>query len=165
MNKKELKLFVGGYYDERIFKGSHFEGKTPFGKDIDTYTLEEALKLPFIESITEWFKQEGKEWYRKEFKKEYIEDEYFGVDFDTLTDEEKTKAILRYNKYDEIAGLAYFNTEEEAEKYKNEVIEDVEDAERNSTHYEKIQDEYGYFREVYVHIDDLEEYEDEIRYR
>ena len=46
---KELKLFVGGYYDMRIFKGECFDGKTLFRKDIKTYTLQEVLKLSFVE--------------------------------------------------------------------------------------------------------------------
>ncbi len=89
MSKNELKLFVGGYHDARIFKGEKFEDKTPFDKNINTYTLEEALKLPYIENVTEWYKQNGKEWYKKEFGKECIEDEILGIDFDDLTEQEK----------------------------------------------------------------------------
>lgn len=166
MGKNKLKLFVGGYYDARIFKGSHFDGKTPFGDSIDTYTLEEALKLSFVEGTKEWFEQEGEEWYEEEFGKEYIENEYFGVDFDSLTDEEKTQAILKYTSSDEIAGLEYFDTEEEAEKYRNEVLEEIEDSERNSIYCKQIRDNYcGCFRDVYVHKNDIEEYESERRWR
>ena len=140
MKKNELKLFVGGYYDERIFKGKQFEGKTPFSKNIALYTLSEVLKLPYIENVCEW--------YLETYEKSW----------DKTTEKERIEAIMEYNSSDEISGLEYFNTVEEAEKYKNEVLEEIKFAEDNSVYNGKIQDNYGYFREVYVHKDDLEKF-------
>lgn len=128
---KELKLFVGGYFDDRIFIGDEFEDKTPFGKDINTYTLSEAIELGFVQTV--------KEYYEEENEKEWEE----------ITDDEKIKAIINYVDGDEIAGLLYFNTEEEAEKYKNDVIKEVEEREKEIEYVGKKQDEYGNYREVY----------------
>ena len=128
---EEKKLFVAGYYDDRVFEGEHFEGKTPFDKGIDTYTLSEVLKLPFVEGVVDN--------YEEEHKKEW----------DNLTDTEKIKFILKYTDTDEIAGLLYFNSEEEAKSYKDEVIEEIEDVERHSTITQRIQNKYGFFVDVF----------------
>ena len=132
MKNQELKLFVGGYYDERIFDGEQFDGKTPFDKNIETYTLSEVLELGFVESVNEWFEEN----YEKEW--------------DQATEEEKVKAIIDYTDSDEIAGLVYFDTEEKAKEFKNDVIREVEDIEERSTYKGKRQDSYGSFREVYI---------------
>lgn len=122
-------LFVGGYYDNRIFDG--LEEKTPFSKEINIYTLEEVLKLAFVENVIGWYEDtEEKEW-------------------DEVLESEKIKAILAYTKYDEIAGLVYFDEEEKAEKYKNDVIKEIEELEKNYSYIGKKQDDYGNFREVY----------------
>lgn len=76
MKNQGLKLFVGGYYDDRIFDGEQFEGKTPFDKNIETYTLSEVLGLGFVEPIKEWFEEN----YEKEW--------------DKATKEEKVKAVI-----------------------------------------------------------------------
>ena len=68
------KLFVGGYYDSRIFDGSHFDGKTPFGEDIDTYTLEEVLKLGFVESIKDLSEGDLIDLYEKVYNKDLVEE-------------------------------------------------------------------------------------------
>lgn len=125
------KLFVGGYYDGRIFEGDYFEGKTPFNKGIDTYTLDEALKLSFVEPVKNWYEeQEEKSW-------------------EETTEKEKIQAIKEYTESDGIAGLLYFETEEEAESYKQEVINEIEEIENEIEYIGKSQDEYGIFREVY----------------
>lgn len=130
-----MKNFVGGYYDDRIFKGEYFEGKTPFDKKIDCYTLEETLNLPFIEGVKEWFEENDDE----------------ERDFDEIVKEEKIKAILEYVESDEIAGLVYFETEEEAEKFKQDNLEEIKRAEENSIYIGKKQDQYGNYRDVYEH--------------
>lgn len=133
MRKENLKLFVGGYFDDRIFKGDWFDGKTPFNKDINTYTLDETLKLGFVEGVIEWFEENNeREW-------------------DELSFDEKAKAIEKYEESDEIAGIVYFKTEEEAEKYKDEVIKEIEDIEKESICTGQIQDKYGQFRDIYEH--------------
>lgn len=132
MKNEELKLFVGGYYDDRIFKGEQFDGKTPFNKSIDTYTLSQVLELGFVESVKEWF------------------EETYERGFDEATEEEKVKAIIEYTDTDEIAGVLYFDTEEKAEKFKNDVIKEVKEIEEMSVYEGKIQDDEGYFREVYI---------------
>ena len=86
-----------------------------------------------------------------------LEEDLFFFDFDDFTDEEKKDLILNWTSTDEIAGLEYFETEEEAEKYKKGVLEEIKDAEDNSVYNGAIQDNYGHFREVYVYKDDLEE--------
>lgn len=133
MKKENLKLFIGGYFDDRIFKGEWFEGKTPFNKNINTYTLDEALKLEFMEGVIEWFEENNEE------------------KWDELSFDEKAKAIEKYEESDEIAGIVYFETEEEAEKYKDEVIKEIENIEKESICTGQIQDKYGHFRDVYEH--------------
>lgn len=134
------KLFVGGYYDDRIFNSDVFEGKTPFDKDIDTYTLDEAFELGFCEEYN------VRQYYEDHLLEEYNEKDW---SFD-LSDEEKTKILLEYTDTDEIAGLLYFNTEEEAENYKQEVLKEIEEIESQCEYSHKEQDEYGYYREVYT---------------
>lgn len=122
------KLFVGGYYDDRYFD---VEEKTPFNKEINTYTLEEALKLPFVEPV--------KEWYEETYEKEW----------DSTTEEEKIKAIENYTEGDEIAGLVYFKTEEAAENYKQNVLKEIEELENQFEYVGKEQDGSGYYHDVY----------------
>ena len=133
MCKENKKLFVGGYYDDRIFRGDYFDGKTPFNKNIDCYTLEEALKLPFVENVKEWFEETD------------IEERAF----DEIPDEEKINTILNYIEGDEIAGLVYFETEEEAEKFKQDTLDEIKSNEENSVYVGQEQDQYGNFRDVY----------------
>lgn len=128
---RELKLFVGGYYDDRIFVGEFFEGKTHFSKDIDVYTLSEVLRLPFIENVTNVYEEEsGREW-------------------EDLSEEEKIEAIMYYNSSDDISGLMYFETEEAALSCKNETLEELEYIENHLEYEGKKQDCYGFFRKVY----------------
>lgn len=133
MKNQELKLFVGGYYDSRIFEGEQFEGKTPFDKNIDTYTLSESLNLGFTgEGFVDWFEGKGgKEWSK-------------------TTYEEKINALLEYTATDETSGLIHFKTEKEAEDYKNKVLEEIEDIEKIAIYNGKRQDRSGYFREIYI---------------
>lgn len=132
MNNK--KLFVGGYYDDRMFEGEEFEGKTPFNKDINTYTLEEALKLGFCDE-------------------ENIIENYGNVNIDKnwedTTYKEKVEAIMDYTEDDDIAGLLYFDTEEQAEKYKNEVLEEIKELENDIEYIGKEQNRQGIYQEVY----------------
>lgn len=128
---KELKLFVGGYYDDRIFEGEEFEGKTPFSKDIETYTLSEVLKLGFVENVPSWYEDRS--------EKQWID----------ATNEERIRAIIEYTETDEIAGLLYFDTEKEAEEFKNSVIKEIEEIEKRVIYIGKREDELGYFREIY----------------
>lgn len=124
MNKD--KVFVGGYFDDRIFKGEEFEGKTPFSKDIDIYTLEEVLKLGFVEPVKDLY------------------------DWEELSEEEKINAIIEYTARDEIAGLILCKNKEVAEKTKLDIIKEIEELEKNIEYIGKEQDEYGMFREVYI---------------
>lgn len=130
------KLFVGGYYDDRIFNG--IEEKTPFSKCINTYTLEEVLKLGFVENVIEWHEEddENERW-------------------ENISDNDKIDAILTYVENDEIAGLLYFETEDQAEKFKNDTIKEVEDLEKDIEYAGKQQDTYGNFREVYEIVKNL----------
>lgn len=134
MKKENLKLFVGGYYTEEIFKGEQFEGMC-FFDDVDTYTLEEVLKVEFVdEAFLEWYEEN---FYEAE------------GNFNSLSFSDKVNYILEYVENDGIAGLTYFDTEEEAEAYKNECIENLEWAKNNSVYIGTELDKYGYFREIY----------------
>ena len=130
----EQKLFVGGYYDKRIFKGEHFYGETPFfGKDINTYSLSEVLKLDFIEGVKEWAYEVGEKM------------------FEELTEEEQIKAIIDYTESDEVAGLLYFHTENEAVKYKEEAINKLNEIEKdkNVVYVGTTLTEDGFYREIF----------------
>ena len=128
---KMKKIFVGGYYDDRVFKGDYFDGKTPFGKDIKIYSLDEVLKLAFVEPVKDWYKDTT------------------GKEFDNATELEQVKAIMDYTEGDEIAGLVQFNTETEAKKFKDEVLTQIEHIENHIQYVGKEQDSYGNFKEVY----------------
>lgn len=130
---EDLKLFVGGYYDDRIFEGKEFEGKTPFSKNINTYTLSEVLELGFVEPVNEWF------------------DEIYEKEWDEIEDQERANAIIEYVDSDELAGLLYFNTEQESNRYRNDVINEIEELEKNIKYIGKQQDSYGNFKEVYTY--------------
>lgn len=130
------KIFVGGYYDNRIFEGEYFDGKTPFNADIDTYTLDEALNLGFVENVKEW----------------YVET--YDQEWDVISEKAKAKAIIEYTEGDDIAGLLMFNTEEEAEKYKQYVLEEIKDLENKVECVGKEQDKDGYYHEIYELKDD-----------
>lgn len=125
------KLFIVGYYDTRIFEGEYFYGKTNFNKNIEVYSLSEVLKLPLIENVEEWVKDT----YDKEFE--------------SLPYNDKVSMVMEYTDGDELGLAVYFFTEEEALQYKQDIIKEVEEAERDSIYIGKKQDEYGYFREVY----------------
>ena len=129
------KIFVGGYYDDRIFEGEIFEGKTLFGKNVDTYTLEEALKLHFVEPVMEWYEeQEEKEW-------------------ENLSDDEKIKKIEEYTLHDDIAGLMYFGTTAWAEQKKEEILKEIEEIEKESDYVGKEQNSEGIYQDVYKYKD------------
>lgn len=105
-----MKILVGGYYDTRSFKGDHFEGKNPFGEDIDTYTVKEALEFGAgLEYIEEWY------------------EDVYGIEdgWGQLTEIEKAELIEKYTMNDELLGFNSFETEDEAKKYKEIVLEEV----------------------------------------
>ena len=129
---KNLKLFVGGYFDERIFEGDKFIGKTPYGKDIDTYTLNEVLQLGFLSGMEDYVR------------------EHFEVELDDIPDWKQTTCILHYLKNDEYAGLEYFETEAEAEKFKQDALRNIEWCEENAVFLEKRQIEGGFYVDVLV---------------
>lgn len=127
-----IKYFVGGYYDDRIFKDA--EGKTPFRKDVSIYDLESALKLGFIEPIEEWYKD--------------IKDEE-EPEWDELGDSKKAELVLEYSESDEIAGLVGFETLKKAVEYLKNTLSEILEFEGTYEYVEKIQDQYGYYRDVY----------------
>lgn len=133
MGKEDLKLFVGGYYDSRRFEGDFYDGKTPFDKHIDTYTLDEALAVGFVEPVIEWFEDKhDKSWDEGSF-------------------EEKAKAIEEYTYSDDIAGMLYFPTEEEAEKYKQKALNELARLELMSKYKNTEQEQHGTYKEVYAY--------------
>lgn len=136
MSKENLKLFVGGYYDDRIFDGEYFVGKTPFNNEIDTYTLDEVLKLGFVENVVEEYNNRA-EWQELPA-------------WDELTFEGKSKEIEKYTESDDIAGILYFETEKETENYKQDVLKELEELECEIEYSHKQQDQEGFYREVYI---------------
>ena len=135
MKNENLKLFVGGYFTDKVFIGEQFEGMSIFFDNVDTYSLEEVLKLGFVgEGFIDWYEENFEE---------------TEGNFNSLSFSNKVKYILEYVENDEVAGLTYFDTQKEAEVYKNECINDLEWAKNNSVYKGKEQDQYGYFREIY----------------
>lgn len=106
--KKEF-YFVGGYYkDEEVLKVLEKTGTYTSFENVGLYTLEEALKLPFVGGIEEYYKDK------------------YGIDKDfytDLTEEEQAKIVTEYVESDELATLRMFTDLEKANKYK-ENIED-----------------------------------------
>ena len=129
---KGKKLLVGGYFDDRKFKGDYFDGKTPFNKDINTYTVDEALNLGFVENVINWY-EDSKE-----------------KSWDQLPETEKAQQIEEYTSTDEIAGLNYFTTEEEATQYKNEVLEELQEIETEIEYQGMEQNNEGIYQEIYT---------------
>lgn len=136
--EKEKKLFVGGYFDRSFYvdtNNDNVDSFTDFDEGIDTYTLTEALNLGFVRSIVDWYNENTeKEW-------------------DDLTDQEKTKLIIKYTSTDELARLLYFATEEEAQEYKKMVLEEVEEKKKKFKKIGEEQDNYGYFQDVYLEVE------------
>ena len=126
--------FVGGYYDDRIFRGEKFEGSTLYSKDVDVYNLDGVLKLPFVENVHEFYtdikKEKDREW-------------------DSLDDKEKAKWILRYIDGDDIAGLDYVEDDLKAEEYKKEILKEIIEKEKHSIYVGVEQDKNGNYRKVY----------------
>ncbi len=130
-NTKSLKLFVGGYYDDNIYKGEYFDNKTPFGKTINAYTLDEALRLGFVAPAAEWYEEQTEQ------------------EFDTLTDSQKVQVILDYTDDDDIAGLIHFETEAEATSYKQAVLTELAEIAGKVEYTGREQDANGYSHKVY----------------
>lgn len=126
------KYLVGGYYDERIFKG--IDEKTPFRKDISIYDSEEALKLPFVEPVIEYYN-------------DYKNDDE--LEWDKLSESEKIEFIESYTEGDEIAGLVAFKTLEEAVKYLKDVLKQINELEEEYEFSYKEEDDYGRYNSVY----------------
>lgn len=136
MLKEKLKLFVGEYYDDRIFEGEYFEGNTPFNNKIHTYTLEEVLKLAFVENVVDEYNERA-EWQEL-------------PNWDELTFEEKAKEIEEYTASDDIAGVLCFDTEDKAAKYKQNVLNELKELEKEIEYSHAEQDREGCYRKVYV---------------
>lgn len=130
--------FVGGYYDKRIFEDEEgfYYGCTPFSNDIDIYTLEEVIKLPFVESVIEWYED------NKEDEEEC---------WDDLTENKKAELIIEYVDTDDIAALVYFDDDIKAQQYKQQVLKEILEKERMSIFIGNRQDQYGNYNEVYMY--------------
>ena len=111
MEKKEIYL-VGGYLKDKevidTIEINHNIVYTNFA-EVNSYTVEEALKLPFVGGIEEYYKDK------------YGTDKDFYMD---LTDLEQAEVIEEYVKYDELATLKLFTDEIEAKEY----LEDEQDS-------------------------------------
>ena len=94
-------VFVGGYYQKKNIGNEELK---IFDK-IKIYNLEEALNLPFVEGIEEFYNDR------------FEEPEDRTNEFYELSDEMLEKLIIEYVKYDEIATLYAFDTELEAKEF------------------------------------------------
>lgn len=96
-----MAYFVGGYYEKKIIN----EEELKIFDKIKIYNLEEALNLPFVEGIEEFYNDR------------FEEPEDRTNEFYELSDEMLEKLIIEYVKYDEIATLYAFDTELEAKEF------------------------------------------------
>lgn len=94
-------VFVGGYYQKKNIGNEELK----VFDDIKIYNLEEALNLPFVEGIEEFYNDR------------FEEPEDRTNEFYELSDEMLEKLIIEYVKYDEIATLYAFDTELEAKEF------------------------------------------------
>ena len=94
-------VFVGGYYEKKNIGNEELK----VFNDIKIYNLEEALNLPFVEGIEEFYNDR------------FEEPEDRTNEFYELSDEMLEKLIIEYVKYDEIATLYAFDTELEAKEF------------------------------------------------
>lgn len=94
-------VFVGGYYEKKNIGNEELK----VFDDIKIYDLEEALNLPFVEGIEEFYNDR------------FEEPEDRTNEFYELSDEMLEKLIIEYVKYDEIATLYAFDTELEAKEF------------------------------------------------
>ena len=127
--KKEF-YFVGGYYkDEEVLKVLEKAGTYTSFENVGLYTLEEALKLPFVDGIVEYYKDK------------YGEDRDFYMD---LTKEEQAKIVTEYVDSDELATVRMFTDLEKANKYKEEIEEFIKEDKVYYNLYKLIGYEYDY---------------------
>ena len=101
-----MKYLVGGYYSDIAINGGSDEYITPYTNDVKMYTVEEAIKLGFVENVVEW----------------YEDNDCFetGAEWEELSDADKASFIVSYTEDDEIAGLELFECKQDAIKYVNE---------------------------------------------
>lgn len=141
---KDKRIFVGGYFFDGVFEMHKDEiGVRIFDENINTYTLEEALKLSFCNEhdVAEaWAeKQKGKSSY----------------DWDDAKWSEKIKAVIDFTEISDegYPGLLYFDTEEDAETYKQETLRELERLKRETVFSHKREDAsiaIGHYTNVYV---------------
>ena len=106
--KNKLRIFAGGY-TETYLNPSADESLDIYSLEyFDTYTIEEVLKLNFVEGI------------------EYVFQDKYDLESDDLFEELpfecKTQMVMDYTWNDEIAGMEFYSTEEEAEQFKQKYI-------------------------------------------
>lgn len=94
-------VFVGGYYEKKNIGNEELK---VFDK-VKIYNLEEALNLPFVEGIEEFYNDR------------FEEPEDRTNEFYELSDEQLAKLIIEYVQYDELAALYLFDTELDAKKF------------------------------------------------
>ena len=127
--KKEF-YFVGGYYkDEEVLKVLEKTGTYTSFENVGLYTLEEALKLPFVKGVEEYYKDK------------YGEDRDFYMD---LTKEEQAKIVTEYVESDELATLRMFTDLDSANKYKENIEDFIKEDKVYYNLYKLIGYEYDY---------------------
>ena len=111
-----MAYFVGGYYEKKIIN----EEELKVFDNIKIYDLEEALNLPFVEGVEDFYNDKFEE--PEDRTNEYYE----------LSDDELTKLIIDYVKDDEMATLYAFDTTEEAEKFIGEYKKSIGNSNSNN---------------------------------
>ena len=134
-----MKNFIAGYRDARIFVNDDYHNLWTYRSDVNVYSLEEVLELPFMVNFMDW-----------------VEDK--GYQFESLSDKEKTEIILDYIMFDEIANIEHYNTEIEALKRKEEILEELEELEERIKsgelkYFGITINNYGEFVEIYESIE------------
>lgn len=112
-----MTYFVGGYYEKKIIN----EEELKVFDDIKIYNLEEALNLPFVEGVEDF--------YNNKFE----EPEDRTNEFYELSDEELTKLIIDYVKDDELATLYAFDSLDKAKEFIDNYKASIENTDSNKS--------------------------------
>lgn len=110
-----MTYFVGGYYEKKIIN----EEELKVFDDIKIYNLEEALNLPFVEGVEDF--------YNNKFE----EPEDRTNEFYELSDKELTKLIIDYVKDDESATLYAFDSLDKAKEFIDNYKASIENTDSN----------------------------------
>lgn len=110
-----MTYFVGGYYEKKIIN----EEELKVFDDIKIYNLEEALNLPFVEGVEDFYNEK------------FEESEDRTNEFYELSDEQLAKLIIDYVKDDESATLYAFDSIDKAKEFIDDYKASIENTDSN----------------------------------